>query len=254
MHKVTPKKRLGQHFLKDLNIARKIIGSVPHYKYPVVEIGPGTGVLTRFLISQENMFYAFDVDQESIEFLKNEYPDHAEHFVLGDFLKLKMESYIDGKFIVLGNFPYNISSQLFFKILDYRQQVDEVICMIQKEVAERICSGPGSKTYGILSVLLQAFFVPKYLFTASEKVFIPPPKVKSAVMSLSRNEVSNLDCDETLFFKIVKKAFNQRRKTIRNSLKEFELLNVEKELLGMRPEQLCVQDFVNIVQKVNPYL
>lgn len=250
MHYVTPKKRLGQHFLKDQNIAQKIVASIQNTDLPVLEVGPGTGVLTKLLIEKKINFKAFDVDEESITFLKSNYPEHSENFLLHDFLKENITEIYESNVVVLGNFPYNISSQIFFKVLENRQLVDEVVCMVQKEVAQRICEGPGSKTYGILSVLLQAFYEPKYLFTVSESVFIPPPKVKSAVMTLQRNQRKNLDCDEKTFIAVVKKGFNQRRKTLRNSLKGLELVNVDKELLSKRPEQLSVEEFVYIAQHV----
>ena len=247
---VSPKKRLGQHFLKDQNIARKIINSIENKKLPVIEVGPGTGVLTYYMMQANQNFFALDVDNESIDYLKENYPDFSDKFILADFLKINLRDYFQNELLVLGNFPYNISSQLFFRILENREQVSEVVCMIQKEVAERICATPGSKVYGILSVLLQAFYVPKYLFTVSEKVFLPPPKVKSAVIRLIRNNNRSLECDEQLFFLVVKKAFNQRRKMLSNSLKEFNISEIEESYLKNRPEQLCVQDFINITKKI----
>jgi len=250
MHRVRPKKRLGQHFLKDANIAQKIFNSIENSTLPILEVGPGTGILTRYIISSKRKFVALDVDNESIDYLLDEYPENKDNFILVDFLKEDIKQFFNGHFILLGNFPYNISSQIFFKILENKNLVDEVVCMVQKEVAERICIGPGSKTYGILSVLLQTFYETKLLFTVSEKVFIPPPKVKSAVMRLSRNNRKSLPCDEQLFFQCIKKSFNQRRKTLRNSLKEFDLTNVESDMLAKRPEQLYVEDFITIAQNV----
>jgi 16S rRNA (adenine1518-N6/adenine1519-N6)-dimethyltransferase len=250
MHQVTPKKRLGQHFLKDRNIAGKIVASITHHQLPIVEVGPGTGVLTRILIEKGSIFKAVDVDKESIDYLTSEYPQHTNDLVWADILKGGFDYFQDQQMVVLGNFPYNISSQLFFKIIESRQRVTEVVCMVQKEVAERICSGPGSKTYGILSVLLQAYFTTEYLFTVSEKVFLPPPKVKSAVMRLTRNANESLGCNEQLFKQIVKKGFNQRRKTLRNSLNTYDLSALSPDILGKRPEQLPFKDFIYITNNV----
>jgi 16S rRNA (adenine1518-N6/adenine1519-N6)-dimethyltransferase len=245
---VRPKKHLGQHFLKDDNIARKIVGSLQLTDGPILEIGPGMGVLTKFLLQFENReCYFMDTDQESIHYLNDKFPGHPNRFIHDDFLKFNLNSLFTEKFTIIGNFPYNISSQILFKVLEHRQQVIQVVGMIQKEVAERLATGPGSKTYGILSVLLQAYYRIEYLFTVSETVFIPPPKVKSAVIRLTRNEREKLDCDEVLFFKVVKTAFNQRRKTLRNSLKTF-YIDYERggleHLAGKRAEQLSVEDFV----------
>lgn len=252
MH-LNPKKSLGQHFLKDENIAKKIICSLSKNSVNVFEIGPGTGVLTKYLIAEPDLNVFFiETDSDAIEFLKNKFPENVSRIIHADFLKLKIDNFFCGNFSIIGNFPYNISSQIFFKILEQKKYVNEVVCMIQKEVAERISSGPGTKNYGILSVLLQAYFDIEYLFTVNETVFIPPPKVKSAVIRLKRNKTSFLDCDEQLFVKIVKAAFNQRRKTLRNSLKNF---NIDKEktgseLLGKRAEQLYVKDFVFLVKSI----
>jgi 16S rRNA (adenine1518-N6/adenine1519-N6)-dimethyltransferase len=249
---VRPKKHLGQHFLKDDNIARKIVDSLLLNEGPILEIGPGMGVLTKFLLQLENKeCYFMDTDGESVEYLNNKYPEHAGRFFHADFLKYNLHSLFPGKFDIIGNFPYNISSQILFKVLEHRQQVNQVVGMIQKEVAERLAAGPGSKTYGILSVLLQAYYRIEYLFTVSETVFIPPPRVKSAVIRLTRNETVQLDCDEALFFKVVKTAFNQRRKTLRNSLKTF-YIDYEKSglehLAGKRAEQLSVGEFVMLTR------
>ena len=249
---VRPKKHLGQHFLKDENIARKIVTSLQSSVFPVLEVGPGMGVLTKYLLELEGRdCYFIDTDQESIDYLHRAYPGHAEKIIQGDFLKLNISKLFTGKFVIIGNFPYNISSQILFRVVDYRQQVDEVVGMIQKEVAERIASGPGTKAYGIMSVILQAYYRIEYLFTVNETVFIPPPKVKSAVIRLVRNDIERLDCDEALFFKVVKTAFNQRRKTLRNSLKSFYIDYDRGEighLAGKRAEELSVEEFVRITR------
>jgi len=243
---VRAKKNLGQHFLKDKNIASKIVDSLQASQLKqVLEVGPGMGVLTQFLLEKDYQTFVIEIDTESVEYLQNHFPQLEKRIISGDFLRLKFQDYFSEKFAVIGNFPYNISSQIFFKVLENREQIPEVVGMIQKEVAERISAPPGSKTYGILSVLLQAFYDIEYLFTVDEHVFIPPPKVKSAVIRLIRNNRELLDCDEKLFVQVVKMAFNQRRKTMRNSLKAMinseELKNIE--LLSERPEQLAVSDF-----------
>ena len=249
---VKPKKHLGQHFLTDDNIARKITESLPAGNYPLLEIGPGTGVLTKFLLRSGNPdMYFIDTDAEAVLYLKNHYPEHENRFIHADFLKVNLEQFFTGNFVIIGNFPYNISSQILFRVLDHRVQVTHVIGMIQKEVAERLAAGPGSKTYGILSVLLQAYYRIEYLFTVNENVFFPPPRVKSAVIRLTRNDTVRLDCDEELFFKVVKTAFNQRRKTLRNSLRSFYIDyqrdNLE-HLAGKRAEELSVEDFVRLTR------
>jgi 16S rRNA (adenine1518-N6/adenine1519-N6)-dimethyltransferase len=244
---VKAKKRLGQHFLKDKNIAGKIVDSLQQSQISdVLEIGPGMGVLTQFLLRKENYrTTVVEIDPESVEYLKLHYPQLEDRIIQGDFLKLNLKKYFRDHFAVIGNFPYNISSQIFFQILEYRDQVPEIVCMLQKEVAERLSAGPGSKTYGILSVILQTYYQIEYLFTVSEQVFIPPPKVKSAVIRLSRNDREKPDCNELLFFQIIKASFNQRRKTLRNSLKAF-LINEEvknQDIFSKRPEQLSVPEF-----------
>lgn len=248
---VKPKKHLGQHFLKDENIALKIVEALKNEdNLPVFEIGPGTGVLTKYLIEKENQkFYALDVDIESIEYLKTTYPAHAEQFLFQDYLKYDVS--LD-RFNIIGNFPYNISSQLFFKIWDDRDKVDEVVCMIQKEVADRICEKEGSKTYGILSVLLQAFYEIEYLFKVPPGVFNPPPKVQSAVIRLKRNNVTQLSCDEKLFKRVVKAGFGKRRKTLRNALKDLNLPEsvTSLEVMNQRAEQLSVQEFISLTEKI----
>ena len=249
MNIVRPKKNLGQHFLKDQNIARKIVDSLEASVPDVVEIGPGMGILTRFLTERTDInLHLVEIDTESVEYLKTYYPDLAERLYSEDFLKWDAARLPDS-FSIIGNFPYNISSQIFFRILELRNRVPEVVGMIQKEVAERITSGPGNKTYGILSVLLQAWYETEYLFTVHEQVFIPPPKVKSAVIKLRRNSLKSLPCDEKLFFEIVKTAFNQRRKMLRNSLGN-RSQNLPEQFATKRPEQLSVADFIELTQSI----
>lgn len=247
MTEVKAKKNLGQHFLKDTNIARKIVESLQLQQIgDVLEIGPGMGVLTRFLLQNENCrTTVVEIDRESVAYLNSHFPQLAGRIIEGDFLKMDLASRFEGPFAVIGNFPYNISSQIFFHLLDYRDRVPEIVCMLQKEVAERLSAGPGSKTYGILSVILQTFYDIEYLFTVSETVFIPSPKVKSAVIRLRRNSKSRPDCDEELFFRIIKTSFNQRRKMLRNSLKAFVLQDslTAQGIFSKRPEQLSVSDF-----------
>ena len=246
---VRAKKSLGQHFLKDEGIAQRIAesltGSTPH----VLEIGPGMGMLTKYLLANQGLdFHAIEIDRESVAYLHDRYP--MLHVIEGDFLTLEPRVLFSEPFAVIGNFPYNISSQILFKVYDNRSQIPEVVGMFQKEVAERVAAKPGSKTYGILSVLLSAFYDIEYLFTVHEQVFNPPPKVKSAVIRLRRNSVSALECDEKLFAKVVKTGFNQRRKTLRNALKPLELPleNIPEALLALRAEQLSVAQFVQITQ------
>ncbi len=245
-HMVRPKKYLGQHFLKDQNIARKIVDALKPENTSVIEVGPGMGVLTRLLVEKYSDLFLIEIDNESIGYLKKKYPALTGKIIHGDFLKLDLQTLSSKKWSVIGNFPYNISSQIFFKVLEQRQIVTQVVGMVQKEVGERIASPPGSKAYGILSVLLQAFYDIKLLFTVPPGVFFPPPKVNSAVLSLTRNSTAQLDCDETLFVKVVKQAFQTRRKTLRNALKNLNLPESlqHHELLGKRAEQLGVSDFV----------
>jgi 16S rRNA (adenine1518-N6/adenine1519-N6)-dimethyltransferase len=249
---VRAKKNLGQHFLKDQNIARKIVSSLSGAGYSkVLEIGPGMGVLTRFLLENKSIqTKAIDIDKESIVYLEENFPELKGNIIEGDFLKLNINELYNDPFAVIGNFPYNISSQIFFRILESRDCIPEVVGMIQKEVAERIAAPHGSKTYGIMSVLLQAFYTIDYLFTVPEHVFAPPPKVKSAVIRLKRNAISKLDCNEKLFFNVVKATFNQRRKTIHNSLKALGVNTTDCEYLTKRPEQLSVDDFIKLTQWV----
>lgn len=250
--KVRAKKHLGQHFLKDRNIAAAIVRSLTSEGCDtVVEIGPGMGVLTEFLVQRHfPSLKVIEVDSESVEYLEKNV-EGIDEIINGDFLAMDLNKLGDGKIAIIGNFPYNISSQIFFRILDYRNKIPEVTCMVQKEVAERICSSPGNRIYGILSVLLQAWYDIDYLFTVSEKVFSPPPKVKSAVIRLVRNGRVNLECDEGLFFRVVKTCFNQRRKMIRNPIKALVGPDSgDMPLLTMRPEQLSVEQFVELTNWV----
>lgn len=258
MDSVTPKKHLGQHFLKDLNIARKIVEAlIGHKEYTsVLEIGPGMGVLTDFLLEdQTRPLYLMDIDRDSIQYLNKKYDHLGSHIIQGDFLRADLSRWFSEPFAIIGNFPYNISSQIFFKILEHKDQVPEIVGMLQKEVAERIASGPGNKQYGILSVLLQAYYEIEYLFTVEPEVFNPPPKVRSAVIRLKRNDKSELGCDEALFKRLVKQGFQNRRKTLRNALKAINLPPeiVKLELLDKRAEQLSVDDFVSLTQKTEGY-
>ncbi len=250
--RVVPKKSLGQHFLTDENIAAKIVNSLS-LKNRVLEIGPGTGVLTKYLVKCTDELKLIEVDRESVEYLLNQYPELASGIIHADFLKLELSSVFDRQFAVVGNFPYNISSQIFFKIIQNRKMIPEVVGMIQKEVAERLAAPPGNKTYGILTVILGAFYHIKYLFTVSENVFYPPPKVKSAVVRLTRREDFTLDCDEQLFVKVVKTGFNQRRKTLRNSLKSIlpENTGTTSEIFSKRPEQLSLTEFVDLTKMLS---
>jgi 16S rRNA (adenine1518-N6/adenine1519-N6)-dimethyltransferase len=248
MHKVKAKKSLGQHFLKDRKTAFRIAGSLTGIGYDsVLEIGPGMGILTAFLLERNFPdFKVIEIDNESVHFLRSNFPE-LTNIIRGDFLEMDIDSYFPGKLGIIGNFPYNISTQIFFKILNHREKIVEVTGMLQKEVAERICAGPGSKTYGILSVLLQAYYSVEYLFTVSESVFSPPPKVKSGVIRLRRNEIEKLNCDELLFTKVIKACFNQRRKTLRNSVRAvFDLVSEDYPELYLRPEQLSVNQFINL--------
>ncbi|MCQ2238419.1 MAG: 16S rRNA (adenine(1518)-N(6)/adenine(1519)-N(6))-dimethyltransferase RsmA [Bacteroidaceae bacterium] len=252
---VKPKKFLGQHFLKDLKIAKDIADTVDvDPNLPVLEVGPGMGVMTQFLLTKDRPLKVVEIDFESVAYLREHYPALEENIIEDDFLKMKLDRLFDGNpFILTGNYPYNISSQIFFKMLEYKNQIPYCTGMIQKEVAERMAAGPGSKTYGILSVLIQAWYKVDYLFTVHENVFNPPPKVKSAVIRMTRNETTDLGCDEKLFKQVVKTTFNQRRKTLRNSIKP--ILGKESELLALeimnkRPEQLSVQQFVDLTNLV----
>ena len=281
---VRPKKALGQHFLTDLSVAQKIAdalvvesetvgGAVPEAgaepadsataAMPVLEIGPGMGVLSQYLLGREDIdLRMIEIDRESVDYLLTHFPKASGRVIEGDFLKMDLKYFFPGTFAVIGNFPYNISSQIFFRIIDHKDSIPQVVCMIQKEVAERIAEQPGSKTYGILSVLLQAWYDIEYLFTVGEGAFNPPPKVKSAVIRLRRNSRTELGCDEKLFKTIVKTGFNQRRKTLRNSLKPLIADKAAREawtpeqsaeflsnpVFELRPERLSVEDFIALTK------
>ena len=254
MKNVRPKKKLGQHFLTDLNIAKKIadlLDSSTHQN--VLEIGPGTGVLTQYLVSKTAALHLIEVDEESINFLQKKYNSEVLNLIQGDFLKLDLKTIFgDNTFSVIGNFPYNISSQIVFKVLENKIQIPFFAGMFQKEVAERICEPPGSKKYGILSVLSQLYYETEYLFTVPPIVFNPSPKVDSAVIKLTRKENISLDCDETLLNKVVKLSFQQRRKTLRNSLKTLNLPDNLREdsIFGLRPEKLSGDDFIQLTKRI----
>jgi len=252
---VRPKKFLGQHFLKDQNIAAKIVEALTlsRDKNFVLEIGPGTGVLTKILIQRPEVdLHLAEIDRESVVHLKEHYPDLSDKITEGDFLKMNLTELTGQDIYIIGNFPYNISSQIFFKVLEQRSQVKQVVCMLQKEVADRIAEKEGSKTYGILSVLLQAFYTVEYLFKVPPGVFFPPPKVMSAVIRLTRNDRTELPCNEVFFFKVVKQAFQNRRKTLRNALKPLNLPAQISALMTMdlRAEQLSVEEFILLTQKI----
>ncbi len=249
------KKNLGQHFLKDKNIAKKIVKFLKLDNYNrVLEIGPGKGVLTEFILCKKINLDLVEIDREYVKYLIKKYPKIKYKIIEEDFLKLDLNKiYQKNSFAVIGNFPYNISSQIIFKILDYRDQIPFMIGMFQKEVAERICQDPGSKKYGILSVLTQLFYKTKYLFSVNPKVFNPPPKVKSAVIKLTRKKFFKLKCDEDLLFKIIKLSFQQRRKTLRNSLKILDLPFFLREdiIFNKRPEELSEKGFIELTKKIS---
>ena len=252
MTDVRPKKALGQHFLTDQNIALKIVGQLSPDVESVVEVGAGTGVLTQFLVQDQlQKLHVIEIDKESIAYLETHFPMLGDRLIEGDFLKADLRQFGENNMAIIGNFPYNISSQIFFQVLKYKEQVVEVVGMVQKEMAERMAAKEGSKAYGILSVLMQAWYDIEYLFTVHENVFNPPPKVKSAVIKMRRNTVTDLGCDEKLFVSIVKQAFNQRRKTMRNSLRS--LLSpdiIGNEVFNQRPEQLTVQEFIALTNLI----
>lgn len=259
MKPVKPKKALGQHFLKDLSIAKAIADTVERFpEYPVLEVGPGMGVLTQFLVPKQRELKVVEIDCESVRYLRDNYPELEDDIIEDDFLRMHLDCLFDGRpFIVIGNYPYNISSQIFFRVLDNRERIPGCTGMIQREVALRLAAKPGSKAYGILSVLMQAWYDIDYLFTVDEHVFNPPPKVKSAVISMKRNDVKELGCDETLFRQVVKTTFNQRRKTLRNGIKP--IVGVDCPLLvdslfDRRPEQLSVGEFIQLTNDVQAYL
>ncbi len=250
---VKPKKYLGQHFLKDKNIAEKIVNALKAENVKeVLEIGAGTGVLTDFLLSRDFLLHIIEIDTESVEYLTEHYPELNDRILNEDFLKFDLQKVFKDDIAVIGNFPYNISSQIIFKVIENKKIVKELTGMFQKEVAERICALPGNKTYGILSVLSQAYYDTEYLFTVNEGVFFPPPKVKSGVIRIIRKEKELLKCDEKLFKQIVKAGFNQRRKTLRNSLKHFTK-NTETKyyLFDMRPEQLSFKQFEELTNIIS---
>ncbi|MBD5229355.1 MAG: 16S rRNA (adenine(1518)-N(6)/adenine(1519)-N(6))-dimethyltransferase RsmA [Bacteroidales bacterium] len=257
MEKVKPKKALGQHFLTDESVAARIAATIDcSPQLPVVEVGPGMGMLTKYLLQAGRDVTVVELDTESVDYLEQNYPALSGHIVSGDFLRLDLTEFADadGHLCVIGNYPYNISSQIFFHVLEYKDAVTLCSGMLQREVAERIAAPEGSRTRGILSVLLQAWYDVEYLFTVSEGVFNPPPKVKSGVIRLQRNSVTDLGCDERLFKTVVKTTFGQRRKTIRNSLKSLLPAGAqlpEHELLGKRPEQLSVAQFIELTNLVS---
>lgn len=259
MKSVKPKKFLGQHFLKDLQVAQDIADTVDACPgLPILEVGPGMGVLTQFLLRKNRPLRVVELDYESVAYLREAFPQLENHIIEDDFLKMHLDRLFAGQpFVLTGNYPYNISSQIFFKMLDYKDLIPCCTGMIQKEVAERMAAAPGSKTYGILSVLIQAWYQVEYLFTVHEHVFNPPPKVKSAVIRMTRNATQDLGCNEQLFRQVVKTTFNQRRKTLRNSIKP--ILGKESPLLqdnvfNLRPEQLSVQEFIELTNRVEEAL
>lgn len=259
MKLVRPKKFLGQHFLKDLQVAQDIADTVDTCPdIPILEVGPGMGVLTQFLIPKGRPLKVVELDFESVAYLKENFVQLGDNIIEQDFLKMDLNSLFDGKpFVLTGNYPYNISSQIFFKMLEYKDIIPCCTGMIQKEVAERIAAKPGNKTYGILSVLIQAWYRVEYLFTVHEHVFNPPPKVKSAVIRMTRNETQDLGCNEKLFKQIVKTTFNQRRKTLRNSISPILDKNSPLSadpLFNKRPEQLSVEDFIELTNRVEKAL
>ena len=254
---VRAKKHLGQHFLKDEKVAERISESLSYKGYDyVLEIGPGMGVLTKYLLQKAPELHVIEIDTESVSYLNEHYPKLEGKIHEQDFLKYDISTVFKGEqFAIIGNFPYNISSQIVFKMLELREYIPEFSGMFQKEVAQRMCEKEGSKTYGILSVLVQAFYEAEYLFTGPPSVFNPPPKVDSGVLRFVRREDFSLPCDEKLFFRVVKTAFQQRRKTLRNSLKIFQLPEDLKEdsIFGQRPEQLSTTQFIELTQKIAPH-
>ena len=264
MRSVKPKKCLGQHFLTDLDIAKRIADTVDACSdVPVLEVGPGMGVMTQFLMNKPRHLKVVELDEESVNYLRRTWPQLENDIIEDDFLKMHLDRTFDGApFVLTGNYPYNISSQIFFKMLDNRDLIPCCTGMIQKEVADRICAHPGTKAYGILSVLIQAWYTPEYLFTVEPHVFNPPPKVRSAVIRLTRNDATHLGCDEALFRRVVKTTFNQRRKTLRNNLRPLltELLPatdpstitafLADSLFNLRPEQLSLAQFVELTNRI----
>ena len=257
MEKVKAKKHLGQHFLKDESIAAAIADTLNFKGYnDILEIGPGMGVLTKYLLEKPTNTYVIEIDTQSVTYLETNFPKLEGKIISKDFLKYNINEIFEGRqFAIIGNFPYNISTQIVFRTLEYRNQIPEFAGMFQKEVAERICEKKGTKTYGILSVLVQAFYDAEYLFTVDETVFNPPPKVKSGVLRLRRKEDFTLPCSEKLFFTVVKTAFQQRRKTMRNSLKTLNFSDSLREdtIFDLRPEQLSTEQFIALTQKIEAY-
>ncbi|MBE6297689.1 MAG: 16S rRNA (adenine(1518)-N(6)/adenine(1519)-N(6))-dimethyltransferase RsmA [Bacteroidales bacterium] len=260
MKTVTAKKRLGQHFLVDLTIARDIADTVDICSgTPILEVGPGMGVLTQFLLEKQRKLKVVEIDEESVAYLRHNLTAlQEENIIPDDFLKMHLDRVFDGEqFMLIGNYPYNISSQIFFKMLDYKEYIPFCSGMIQKEVGERLAAAPGSKAYGILSILIQLWYDVEYLFTVDENVFSPPPKVKSAVVRMKRNKREELECDESLFKKIVKGTFNQRRKKLRNSIQQIVGKNsplLSDPILDKRPEQLSIEDFIELTKRVEKEL
>ena len=259
MRLVKPKKFLGQHFLKDLKVAQDIADTVDACpELPVLEVGPGMGVLTQYLLPKQRPLKVVELDYESVAYLREAFPQLEDNIIEDDFLKMNLTRLFDGKpFVLTGNYPYNISSQIFFKMLENKDLIPCCTGMIQKEVAERMAAGPGSKTYGILSVLMQAWYKVEYLFTVHEHVFNPPPKVKSAVIRMTRNDTTQLGCNEALFKQVVKTTFNQRRKTLRNSIKPIlgkDCSLTQDALFDKRPKQLSVQQFIELTNMVEEEL
>ena len=259
MNSVKPKKFLGQHFLTDLSIASRIADTVDAYpNIPVLEVGPGMGVLTQYLLKKDREFKVVEIDYDSVPYLREHFPELGDGIIEGDFLQMDLQSVFGSRpFVLTGNYPYNISSQIFFKMVENRNLIPCCTGMIQKEVAERMAATPGSKTYGVLSVLIQAWYDVEYLFTVSETVFNPPPKVKSAVIRLTRNAKTTLGCDEQLFRRIVKTVFTMRRKMMRNGMKQ--ILGKDSPMLAdpiftKRPEQLSVQDYIDLTNRVKAAL
>lgn len=256
---VKPKKFLGQHFLTDLKVASDIADTVDACpELPVLEVGPGMGVLTQFIIPKGREFKVVEIDFESVPYLHEHFPELGDNIIEGDFLQMDLDAVFGGRpFVLTGNYPYNISSQIFFKMVENRNLIPCCTGMIQKEVAERMAAGPGSKTYGVLSVLIQAWYDVEYLFTVHENVFNPPPKVKSAVIRLTRNSKENLGCDEKLFRRIVKTVFTQRRKMLRNPMKQIlgkDCPILAEEIFNKRPEQLSVQDYIDLTNRVEEFV
>lgn len=249
---------MGQHFLRDEEIAYRIAQTISQSTLPILEVGPGMGVLTKYLQAFERPLKVAEIDTESVHYLQTFFPSLGKNIIEGDFLKMDLTKVFDGEpFAVIGNYPYNISSQIFFHILEYKELVPLCGGMLQREVARRLASGPGSRDYGILSVLLQAWYDVEYLFTVGPEAFVPPPKVHSGVIVLKRNERRELGCDEKLFKRVIKTAFNQRRKTMRNSLKALlgkEYPHFSEEIFSKRPEQLAVEEFIELTNRLQPYV